>query len=83
MDKVWMALMKKALEVLVSGQAFSMIEELVSELMDADMKGAEKKKIVIEKVAPYVRKAGMFVLSTAITFAVDSIRMKIETEGGV
>ena len=80
MDKAMLTIMEKALSWLVSGKAFAVIKELVSTLMGEDMPGAEKKEKVWNEVLPIVKengtKFGLFILSTAITFIVDSIRIQ-------
>jgi len=74
------SLIKKFLEMLLSGDIFATIELTVAELWNKDMTNDEKRAYVKAKVMPFISELGSFFLSTAIAFAVDSMRAELEKE---
>ena len=74
------ATMRKVITWLMGGDAFNMVTQLVSGLMDSSKSNENKRKEVKEKVAPYVNEIGKFVLNSAIAFAVDSLKKSLLKE---
>lgn len=64
------------LKLLVSGQAFKVITEMVGTLMNVDKTNDDKRKEVKDAVMPFVSDFGKFFLSTAIAYTVDKYKVE-------
>ena len=62
---------------LVGGDAFRVIVQMVTDLMDEDLSNDEKRAKVKDVVMPMVSGIGKFLLSTAIAFAVDKAKEEL------
>lgn len=85
LDNFWLAIYKKALSALLGGNIFEVVKNLVKGYMDDDIPGADKKKAIKKQIMPLLSAVGKLILSSAITFAVDSLRAEIakrEMEAG-
>lgn len=77
MTEIKVAAIKLLLQFLLGGKAFTLISNLVVVYMDKGMTNEAKRIAVKNKVYPYAKTAGKWLINTAIAFTVSRYKKEI------
>jgi len=82
MEKFIIGIIEQMIKALMGGDVMATIEKMVDDLMNEDLTNDEKRTKVKEVVSPLLNDIAKFFLSSAIAFAVDSLKAELAERNG-